>query len=389
MSWLPTGCEKLEGGAEPWIEFVGSDVEVMQVVGGTRGTDYVYVMFEGLLTNVKYLPGAELVTKECAGRFCREIYRVPKSILTNKLIMIVNFSNSGSMLTLLCMVREEVVDCYWCPHYENICRELALRFRFIGEEAQLAKFYINFIPKLINEIKNIAERSSVRKIFFAAHAWRLREVFNNPQLSLFTSMVLDTWQGRVLSLENKISHIVELWVLAKVIEAVDGETISEVWWVEFRKNYPFAYIRSRTIGREYTIFYQPSVYSDINSLFTPRKERLHLIPDIVMFKGIPPQRLGWNKLYAFIDQGNYPILVIEVKLGIETSEWRKPEYVLRQLEAYKQYLKPKNIALAVLTRLEEPSLKTELEELGVDLYEDLLNPDIQVSFAQYVQNVLK
>ena len=115
-------------------------------------------MFEGFLTNVRYLPGARLVAEEDRGRGRRrEVYRAPKSIFTNKPIVIVSFTNSGSMLPHSCMVRGEGVECYFCPRYENIFRELASRFKFIGGEGQLAEFYINFIPKLVNEIKRVLE----------------------------------------------------------------------------------------------------------------------------------------------------------------------------------------------------------------------------------------
>jgi len=126
-------------------------------------------------------------------------------------------------------------------------------------------------------------------------------------------MVLDTWQGRALSLQEKISHIVELWVLAKVVEAVDGETVGGEWWVEFVKKNPFARIMSRTTGREYTIFYQPSIYPTyprIASTFLPERRRFHLIPDIVVFEALS-QYLEW---------GSRPLLVVEVKSGVETSE---------------------------------------------------------------------
>ena len=324
MIWPPIGCEKRESGTEYWIRFVGQDVEVEQTVGGTRGTDYVYVMFDEFLTNVKYLPGAKLVTREDRGRNRhREVYRIPKSIFVNKPVVMVGFSNSGGMVLHLCMVREEGVEVYSCPQYENICRELALRFKFIGGEAQLAKFYINLIPKLINEIKSVVKKSNTSGIFFAGHARRLKETFNDPKLSLFTSLVLDTWRGRVLSLQEKISHIVELWVLAKVVEAADGETISDGWWVEFTKNYPFAHIKSRATGKGYTIFYQSSIYPHIISGLLPELEgkRLHLIPDIVMFESLL-RYSGWGRLHKLVEQGNHPLLVIEVKSGIETSEWR-------------------------------------------------------------------
>jgi len=387
--WPPIGCEKRESGAEPWIRLAGSDVEVEQMVGGTRGTDYVYVMLDGSLANVRYLPGARLVAKEDRGRNRRrEVYRVPKSIIADKPVVKISFSNSGYMFLDLYMVREEGIESYSCPQYEDICRELALRFKFIGEERQLAEFYINFIPKLVDEIKSILKKSNARGIFFARHASRLEETFNDPHLSLFTSMALDTWQGRALSLQERISHVVELWVLAKVVEAVDGETIGDEWWVEFTSNHPLARITSRNTGREYAIFYQPSIYPHTISAFLPERKRLHVVPDVVVFEGLF-QYLGWGMLHELVEKGDRPLLVIEVKSGIETSEWRRPEYVLKQLEAYKRYLKPKRIALAVLTRLREPSLRTGLRGLGVDVYEDLLSPEIQAGFAQYVRDALK
>jgi len=63
--------------------------------------------------------------------------------------------------------------------------------------------------------------------------------------------------------------------------------------------------------------------------------------------------------------------------------------VLKQLKAYEQHLKPKRIALAVLTQLGEPSLRTGLRELGVDVYEELLDPEVQAVSARYVQEALK
>lgn len=357
------------------------------------------------LTNVRHLPGAKLVAREEWGRNRhREVYRVPMSILINRLIVRVSFSNSGYISLNLCMVNGNNLDCYWCPRYEDICRELASKLRIIGGERQLAEFYINFVPRLANEIKSVAEKTNTRRIFFAGHAQRFEEVLNDPHLSLFTSMVLDTWQGRVLSLQEKISHIAELWVLAKIIEAINGETLTlrneggtlkielgGEWWIEFTKNYPFAYIRSRTIGKDYTLFYQPSIYPHIISGFLEglQGKRLHLIPDILIFEGIIAQFLNWGELHKIIEQGIRPLLVVEVKSGFETSEWRKPQYVLKQLQAYMAYLKPKRIALAVLTELGEPSLRAELKRLNVDVFERLLSPEIQAEFAQYIHDVLR
>jgi len=90
--------------------------------------------------------------------------------------------------------------------------------------------------------------------------------------------------------------------LAKVVEVVDGETISDEWWVEFTRNHPLARITSRATGREYTIFYQPSIYPQTISAFLPEK-RLHVVPDLAVFEGLL-QYLGWGMLHELVERGN-------------------------------------------------------------------------------------
>jgi hypothetical protein len=68
-------------------------------------------------------------------------------------------------------------------------------------------------------------KSKASDIVFAGHAERLRETLNAPYLSLFTSMVLPGEKRRIQSIEVKLSHIAELWVFAKLVEAINGETL--------------------------------------------------------------------------------------------------------------------------------------------------------------------
>ncbi|WP_054842580.1 hypothetical protein [Vulcanisaeta distributa] len=82
-------------------------------------------------------------------------------------------------------------------------------------------------------------------------------------------------------------------------------------------NNPFAFIRSRTFNREFTIYYQPSIYPHITSAFTGGG-RLHLIPDIVVFEGVVDEFLNWGGgLHRLIDGGRSPLLIVEVKTGVE------------------------------------------------------------------------
>jgi hypothetical protein len=86
-------------------------------------------------------------------------------------------------------------------------------------------------------------------------------------------MALPDEKGRIQSIEVRLSHIVELWVFTKLIEAIDGETLDRWviegltinspgnnWWIEFMRNEPIAFIKSRRNNEKYTIYYQPSIY---------------------------------------------------------------------------------------------------------------------------------
>lgn len=392
-----------------WLKDLGSEYLITQAVGGTRGSEYIYVPDgEGLLVNVGYLPGARLVSSE--GRAV-EVYRVQRGSLGG-LFVVFSFSNGGYMFVEACRVGE-VVECYMCPR--EVCRLFARRFRPIGGEKAFADLYARLTEGLISEIRHVAEKARA-EITFAGRAEKLREAFEDPEISLCTSMVFNTVQGRVMSLEGKLSSISELWVVAKVIEAMGGVVVDKRLRVGHTSNVPFA--RVEASGRTYTMFYQPSVYPHViievvedvrqkflkepdeeSNLVIERREnkimihrgsgrvRRHVIPDIVVFEG-EVEADGWGNLHEVVEKGRQPMLLIEVKTGLETAQWRSPQYVLSQLRAYKDQLRPRRIALAVLTSVKSRAILTELRNIGVDVFEELLSPDAQRLFAEYVRKVL-
>ena len=64
------------------IRVTDSEFKVRQVIGGTRATDYVYVLYDDYFINVKYLRGCRLIRREKRRRgLLEEVYRVPKSML--------------------------------------------------------------------------------------------------------------------------------------------------------------------------------------------------------------------------------------------------------------------------------------------------------------------
>lgn len=398
-AWPPANCRPWEGEVY-WFKVRGSMVDIEQMVGGTRGTSYVYVEdVLGMLTNVRYLSGSRIIRREEWGRDrTMEVYEVPLDIISNRLVMRIDFTNSGYAFVTLCRLRGGSVECYLCPE-KDVTREYVSRFRVLGGERTYVELYMRLVPNFVNDILSVARRSGAKDISFVGHAERIRETFDDPYSSLFTSMALNTAEGRVLSLQERLAHVFELWVLSKIVEAIDGETIRrDYWYIEFTRNVPFAFIKSRTLGKEFTIFYQPTIRPHVDAMtiekigekvrmpIKRRGGRYHVIPDIVMFEGIIDVFLDWGMLHELVDSGKSPLLVVEVKTGVETSEWGRLEYVIEQLRHYRELLKPRYMALVTLMKI--PGTSTfELKQLGADAFEDVINPEVQGLFKNYVNKV--
>ena len=399
MNGPPAGCERADKGF--WIRVGDSWVEFEQVAGGSRGTDYVYVEEGGLFVPLAHLRGAVLVAREEWGRGRRrEVYKAPKASVEGRLILQISFTNSGYMLLRLCRVAGGGVECYLCG--EEAACDYAHKFKTLGGERNFAKVYMDFVPRLAEEIRRIAEASGA-ELFFAGHSERLREAVEKPCLSLFTSMALDKWQSRLMSLQEKVSAVFELWVAAKVVEALGGETVSIEggeprrggrWWIERAANVPFAYIHAA--GEYYTIYYQPTIYPHV--LYTVQRSPdtvtmslkgpgASTTPDLVVFKGLVKEYVGWGELYKLVEAGRQALLLVEAKTGLEAAEWRRPERVVEQLRAYISALKPRRTALAVLTAL--PSHRDEIKRLGVDIFENLAKRETHEAFKKYVQEAAK
>jgi len=379
------------GDTGSWLRAVNGEFEVVQMSGGTRGTDYVYVEDAGFFVNVRHLKGSKLVSRERWGRGRRrEVFRVPKNVLVDKVLLRISFTNSGYVFLRICRVSPEAVDCYDCfSPSEGLARALVQRFKPVGGESQFIELYLGFVVRMVSDIWRVVRSSGFEDIHFGGHAERLYETLTSPYLSLLTSLAIDTWQGRILSLQEKVSHVAELWVLANIVEALEGEAHPNhrVWWIEFTQNIPLAVMRSNRLGRYFTAFYQPSIYPHIASMFSSGKKRYHLIPDIAILEGIIEERLGWGEFHKLVEKGHRPVLLIEVKTGLETSEWRAPQYLVEQLEAYRKLLDPKHIMLVVLSRL-SPYIRTMVRSRGFEIFDELLNPAKLKHFKDHIVKTL-
>jgi hypothetical protein len=375
------------------VRYIGNEYEVTQMVGGTRGTDYVYVYSNGFFINIGHVPGARLVVKEAWGRGrTREVYRVPREVIEEKPILRIGFSNKGYLYIDTCIVSQGIVRCRLCKALEEddkLALKVASMFMPLGSEKVLIDWYLSVVPRMARDVLNIAVGSGAKGVLPTGHAERLLEVLYSAGLSLLTTMVLDSAQGRAQSLLTKISHILELFVAAKIVEALDGVTVGDpdfnYWLVEFTTNRPLAIVRSKAASREYTVFYQPSILPHILPGFVKNAPK-HLVPDIIVFKG-RIENVYWGELYKLIEQGVTPKLLIEVKTGLVQLRWEEPSYIVEQIREYIELLKPKNTALISLKTV-NPTLKAQLKALGVAIFENFANEAVQAEFKKYVVKAL-
>jgi len=372
-----------------FIKSINSGYEVTQWIGGSRGADYIYVYNNGYFVNIKYLPTSKFISRRRGGRErAEEVYKVSKEVIEGKILLYLGFSRSGYFHPHVCIANEGVVKCCSCRNLEEddkLSLEVASMFKPIGDEDRLVRLYLSTIPKLSNEILNTVMRSGAKRVFHREYAMRLYESLYKPGLSLLTTMALSTAQRRIQSLSTKISHILELAIIAKIVNALDGISLTEYWYIEFTKNTPLTIIKSRITGKEYTIFYQSSILPHILPGIIRGAPR-HLIPDIVVFEGEvkdAPQR----GLYRLVEAGKVPELVVEVKTGLIYSKWERPEYIVKQVKEYKELLKPKN-TMIVFLKDADFFLKMKLRAMEVMVFENIVHEDVQKKFKNYILKIL-
>jgi len=359
------------------------------MVGGTRGATYIYVYDNGLFVNTKHLPQVKLISTGKSGKRTEEIYRAPKELLKNKLMLTFSFGRkSGYSSIHLCVGGQEAVRCCSCDVLERddeLALKIASMFRPLGGEEDLIKWYLHAVPKMSKEILSIVTKSGAKDIFVSRHAERFYETLHQPGFSDLMTMALTTAQGRAKSLSIKISYILELFVIAKIVDALEGASLTEAWTVEFTTNTPLAVVQSRATGKEYTILYQSSILPHVLPGFVKDVPK-HLVPDITVFEG-RIENVYWGELYKLIEQGTTPKLLVEVKTGLGHLRWEKPDYAVEQVREYKRLLKPKNVALVSLKTV-DLMLKAQLKALGVAIFENFADEPVQAEFKRYVVKAL-
>jgi hypothetical protein len=106
----------------------------------------------------------------------------------------------------------------------------------------------------------------------------------------------------------------------------------------------------------------------------------------VVFEG-RVEDVCWGELYKLIESSRVPELVIEVKTGLKYLKWEQSAYVVEQVREYIELLRPKNMAVVSLKDIDS-SLKMEFKAMGVRVFENIVDEDVQKEFKNYVVRIL-
>jgi hypothetical protein len=299
-------------------------------------------------------------------------------------------------------MNDRCIECfdYLIKIDEEAAKSIVKSFKISGKE----KLYLQIYLRLVEEIREIMKISGARDIVVDAPVniisferlpySIISRLINRPYLSAVVALLQDSQKRRIIALRSMAALLSEIWVISKIIDAVNGYTIGGSWMITKGGNTPFAYISSRRSGMDYTIFYQLNLYQTSSDQkgryekFRPFNTRnglkTFLAIDIVVFKG-KKYYVNFAEMERLATGGEKPSLLLEVKLGIPyIRNWRD---VVQQMEDYLEIVRPYNIALASIGKASS-TLKQKLKELGIEIFDNLLIEENQRRFKNYITTAL-
>jgi len=365
-----------------------SYIRVIEIHGGTSGTEYMYVLRSGKLYHVSQLPGTKLATRE--GKRNRRLvaWIVPADVIAGSEGVWISFSREGRYcyeyyfrlpnrlegveeLSLGEMIRRKFVD----EGFKEPLKTLSMKgvvFELFGPEAYQLRIYEAEVPRLVEEFWRDIKSVGINNVYASGHAERTIEMLYDPQYAKLLSLALPSPQGRVRSLHEKITRAVELYILAKVLRALYSlgfrPTSSELW-IEYATNRPAIVMRSSE-GVYIHVFYQTPIVPHVISAFVEGLPKpFHVIPDIALVISDKEDEVGWLR-----DKAEKIALIVEVKfdLGYQTV-YERPETAVNQIRTYRDLLGGYPEAVVVIYK-KNPGAVYKLKAGGVECI-DGVNPD--------------
>lgn len=257
------------------IDIEGNNVLFLEERGGRRGTDYYYVELNDKLHPVREL-GIERFLDKSGGAERYEV-KVKLKDVEGKRIFHFGFTNSGFFVPRLLKIKNGII-CHDSSHLTSAIGGLS--FSKLGDEGSLSEDFREIL-KEINRMKN--KKSMNLDILFVGHAEATTEAIRDPDTAYITSMVFPSSRSRKRSLESKLRNLHEIWILMHLIDALGGSGVE--LHIETASEYPTCHLK--TLYGTLTIWYQFPILDQFTAIVTGArsKERVHVRPDIVVFKG--------------------------------------------------------------------------------------------------------
>ena len=353
--------------------------------GGTRGSEYAYVLI-----------GDELVHVSEVGRLVRRdadeyVYELPSN--ASSWVFIFSFSRSGYGGVTRCPPGGDINAMISSRQCESRLIEDAVNdwlgnvhFRVKSPELKglLSELFGEFVV-MASEVKNYWQ-SLGGKLAFMGHASRLREFFNAPRIYYFTELSIPSDVGRIRGIKITMSLIYENWVAVKIAEALGAKRLMRRSWemnslfvnepvtVWFEQGGGTSFAILNTPYGEFTmwlefqihpaihVFPNPESIEEGSMIVTPTGHgRRAVRPDIVVTRG------RFDNVGELVKSGRGIDLLVECK-ALPYEDWRND--IDRQVIPYIKQFRPRKAILT--TRHPVPgSAKVKLRNNGIEVVEDV------------------
>ncbi|MCD6458127.1 MAG: hypothetical protein J7K82_04680 [Thermoproteales archaeon] len=371
----------------PWpIEIRGNKLVIWERQGGTRGTNYFYMLdpHRKRLIHVSRLFTSVLESTSRAGRRRDYRHEASLSVLEKELgseivLFMFWYTNKGygpstTRYLINCSrktVEGEMVDTASVSIYE---------FEVLGPEREWIELYEKYVHDIMNIVKSIVNKLGI-EVLFAGRAKRLEDLYTNSKLGLINALVQSSWQSRQKALEAYVRSAHELYVMFLAANSLNAKTIYHIsssgklyWWIEYASAVSTAVVETIT-GRKYTFWFQFSLqrWWDVvreglmyAMLGKPIKQlppsRQYVRPDIVIMEGEYRYRSDLKRAIPAL------VVLIDAKISFDEADFK-------QLEGYaknfgKLFGKKVIYIVACLDRI-PPSYKKMLEGIGYYIVEEV------------------
>ena len=253
------------------IEVYEGKVRVREEVGGSRGTDYYHIEIDGVLEPIRWVfrRYGRFVGSSRAGKRREYEYKIPIDELRKigDIVRFYRFSYSNKGYGPYITIYEVNCDSLTVREMSGVSLN-NLTFKIDSRDVEeRIRAYQRYVPAFIDRVKDVQSKLGFDISF--RRAARLEDIYNDPNNAYKIALTFSENKARAKALEAYIQSAHELYVLALVIEALNGRIISSygspTLYIEKGSDYPSAIVESN--GKIFTVWYQFSIKRWIDVVF--------------------------------------------------------------------------------------------------------------------------